>query len=157
MATSMLVSAVEEVLEDEESMETFIVNGKPVFVKKGLNPKTVLAIYCQQNNLAFPVYSVGEENENDPEWRIFKARFGLEGKSVMGRARTKKAAETNAARKFLNNLFLSGESKSPPARRIFLLNKQLIRIEEWRSSWRGKIKRDKLEKLKLRNRNPKLT
>ena len=73
-------------------------------MKKGLNPKTVLAIYCQQNNLDFPVYSVGEENENDPEWRIFKARFELGGKSVMGSARTKKAAETNAARKFLNNL-----------------------------------------------------
>ena len=42
MATSMLVSVVEEVLEDEESMETFIVNGKPACVKKGFWQKLVL-------------------------------------------------------------------------------------------------------------------
>jgi hypothetical protein len=55
----------------------------------------------------------------------------------MGSARAKKAAETNAARKFLKNLFCLGKAlprqknKSPLARRIFVQNKQLSRIEVW--------------------------
>ena len=111
----MLRSEVEEEdMGDEEDMETYIVNGKPVFVKKGLHPKTILAIFCQQYNLEFPVFRVSEINEYDPERRTFKAQFELEGKSVMGSARQKKEAESKAARKFLNNLFLSRES-SPQA------------------------------------------
>jgi len=121
----MLVSEIEEDMEDEEDMETYIVNGKPVFVKKGLHPKTILAIFCQQYELEFPVFRVTEINEYNPELKTFKAYFELEGKSVMGSARQKKEAESKAARKFLNNLFLSGESSPQAEKQVSSVKKKI--------------------------------
>ena len=141
MATSMLVSVVEEDLEDEESMETFIVNGKPVFVKKGLNPKTVLAIYCQENNLEFPVFSVSVKNENDPEWTTFKALFELEGKSVI-------------------NLFLSGESSSQAEKQVSSSKKSIRPQQTAKQNRRFEKflgKKDQEKQVQLRNRKPELT
>ena len=83
-------------------------------VKSGQHTKTILCIFCQQNQLNFPQYILTEENKDVPEieWRLFRARFKLDGRSVVGSGRTKKKAEMAAARKFLNNNFLSGESSS---------------------------------------------
>ena len=110
-------------------------------VKSGQHTKTILCIFCQQNQLNFPQYILTEENKDVPEieWRLFRARFKLDGRSVVGSGRTKKEAETAAARKFLNNNFLTGLSSSqaenlpgindkkniPPSKK----NKQIRRLE----------------------------
>ena len=41
----------------------------------------------------------------NPEWITYKARFNLDGQSVLGTGRTKKDAEASAARKFINKSF----------------------------------------------------
>ena len=43
----------------------------------------------------------------NPEWITYKARFDLDGQSVLGTGRTKKDAEASAARKFINNKYLA--------------------------------------------------
>ena len=47
--------------------ETIYVNGKPVIVGKNLPAKTVLSMFCEQNNLSYPNYQLTVENENNPE------------------------------------------------------------------------------------------
>ena len=39
------------------------------------------------------------------EWRLYRARLTLDGKSVVGSGRTKKAAKSAAARKYINSNF----------------------------------------------------
>eukprot|EP00092_Neocalanus_flemingeri_P105108 GFUD01134685.1.p1 GENE.GFUD01134685.1~~GFUD01134685.1.p1 ORF type:complete len:165 (+),score=38.39 GFUD01134685.1:111-605(+) len=100
--------------EEEDSMVTLIVNDRLVTVKKGLQAKTILSIFCQQNKLQYPVYKVTVANESEPELKLFRAKFHLDGKNVVGIGQDVKKAEMAAARKFINNNFISGEN-SPQA------------------------------------------
>ena len=93
---------------------TLIANNLPVTVKKNVKAKTMLTIYCQQNKLPYPDYKISLVNPEEKEWRLFKARFNLSGRNVVGSGKTIKEAEMAAARKYLSNNFLSGE-KSPQA------------------------------------------
>ena len=43
----------------------------------------------------------------NPEWITYKARFDLDGQSVLGTGRTKKDGVASAARKFINNKYLA--------------------------------------------------
>ena len=56
-----------------------------------------------------PQYTVTLWNPEEDEWRLFRARFTLNGKHVVGSGSTPKKAEHAAARKYLNNNFMSGE------------------------------------------------
>ena len=87
--------------------ETIVVNEKPVTKAKNLHAKTVLSMFCEQNNLSYPKYQVTVENENNPELIIHRACIELDGKCVVGSGRKKKEAETAAERKFINNKFLT--------------------------------------------------
>ena len=64
--------------------------------------------------LPYPDYKISLVNPKEKEWRLFKARFNLNGRDVVGSGKTIKEAEMAAARKYLSNNFLSGEN-SPQA------------------------------------------
>ena len=96
-----------EVADDE--YVTLIVNDLPVTARKDIDSKTTLCHYCQQNRLPQPQYAVTLWNPYEDEWRLFKARFTLNGKRVVGSGSTIKKAEHAAARKYLNNNFMSRE------------------------------------------------
>ena len=91
-----------------------MINSLPVTVKMGLHAKTILSQYCHQNKLVYPTFSDALSNPDATgmykEWRLFKARFELGGKKVVGSGLTKKDAEKAAARKFINNYFMTGEN-----------------------------------------------
>ena len=93
--------------------ETIYVNGKPVIVGKNLPAKTVLSMFCEQNNLSYPNYQLTVENENNPEWITFRAYIELDGKCVVGSGRKKMKAETAAARKYINNKFQTERNSFP--------------------------------------------
>ena len=86
-----------------------------------------MSIYCQQNNLEYPQYKVTLVHPEDPEWRMFKARFKLNGRCVIGKEKSPKQAEQAAARKYLNTNFKSG-GNSPQTeierRKTFHLNQK---------------------------------
>ena len=96
-----------EVADDE--FVTLMVNNLPVTARKNITSKTTLCHYCQQNRLPQPQYAVTLWNPEEDEWRLFRARFTLNGKHVVGSGTTPKKAEHAAARKYLNNNFMSGE------------------------------------------------
>ena len=56
-----------------------------------------------------PQYTVTLWNPEEDEWRLFRARFTLNGKHVVGSGSTPKKAEHAAARKYLHNNFMSRE------------------------------------------------
>eukprot|EP00092_Neocalanus_flemingeri_P109337 GFUD01140532.1.p1 GENE.GFUD01140532.1~~GFUD01140532.1.p1 ORF type:complete len:176 (+),score=44.88 GFUD01140532.1:116-643(+) len=126
--------------EEEDSMVTLIVNGRTVTVKKGLPAKTILGIFCQQNKLQYPVYKVTVVNESEPELKLFRAKFHLDGQNVVGIGQDVKKAEMAAARKFINDNFISGENstqaevqvpnsnKTIPPKQV---GKQIKRIKEY--------------------------
>ena len=93
----------------DDKYVTFIVNDLPVTARKDIDSKTTLCHYCQQNRLQQPQYVVTLWNPYEDEWRLFRARFTLNGKRVVGSGSTIKKAEQAAARKYLNNNFMSGE------------------------------------------------
>ena len=45
-------------MDQDEDTISYLVNNLPVIVKKELDDKTILSIYCQQNNLVYPKYKV---------------------------------------------------------------------------------------------------
>ena len=45
-------------MEKDEDTISYLVNNLPVIVKKEQDAKTILSIYCQQNNLEYPQYKV---------------------------------------------------------------------------------------------------
>ena len=92
----------------EEEWETLEVNGKYVTVRKFQHAKTILSIFCNQNNLNHPNYVVNFVNERSKEWLTFE----LDGKSVSGSGRKKRQTESAAARKYLDGNFLTGEVSS---------------------------------------------
>ena len=94
----------------DEDLISYLVNNLPLTVREDQDAKTMLSIYCQQNHLSFPEYKVTLVNPDNEEWRMFKARFNLNGRWVVGNGRTPKKAEMAAARKYVNNNFLSGEN-----------------------------------------------
>ena len=100
-------SAVPDAVDEDE---TLIVNSLPVTFKKGIHAKTIISIYCQQNKLVCPVYSNTLVNPNDPEWKNFYSRFDFNSKRVIGSGKSPQKAEKAAARKYLNNNFMSGEN-----------------------------------------------
>ena len=83
---------------------TLVVNDLTVTARKDIDSKTTLCLYCQQNRLPFPEYVVSKYLS------LFRARFVLNGKHVVGSGSTMKKAEQAAARKYLNNNFVSEES-----------------------------------------------
>ena len=93
----------------DDKYVTLIVNDLPVTARKDIDSKTTLCHYCQQNRLQHPEYVVTLWNQYEDEWRLFRARFTLNGKRVVGSGTTPKKAEQAAARKYLNNNFISGE------------------------------------------------
>ena len=95
--------------DQEDNYETLLVNSLPVTVVKGGHAKSILTEYCQQNKLACPNFSVRLENPDDLEWKLFKASFKLNNKLAIGSGKSAKLAEKAAARKYLNNNFMSGE------------------------------------------------
>ena len=103
-----------ELADEDDEFITLLVNNLPVTGRKNIKAKTMLCQYCQQNNLPQPEYTLTLINPDEDEWRLFRARFTLNGKHVVGSGRTHKKAEMAAARKYLQNNFLSGES-SPQA------------------------------------------
>ena len=96
-----------EVADDE--FVTLMVNNLPVTARKNIDSKTTLCQYCQQNKLPQPQYTVTLWNPEEDEWRLFRARFTLNGKHVVGSGSTPKKAEHAAARKYLHNNFMSRE------------------------------------------------
>ena len=116
MASSLAdVSTMASDLADEDDeFVTLMVNNLPVPARKNIKSKTTLCLYCQQNNLPQPEYTLTLWNPEEDEWRLFRARFTLNGKHVVGSGRTPKKAEMAAARKYLHNNFISGEN-SPQA------------------------------------------
>ena len=100
--------------EDEDDMISLLVNNLPVTVKRGLHAKTILAQYCHQNKLVYPTFIDALSNPTASgryqEWRLFKSRFELGGKKVVGSGLTLKDAEQAAARKYINNNFMPGEN-----------------------------------------------
>ena len=111
MASSLAdVSTMASDLADEDDeFVTLMVNNLPVTARKNIKAKTTLCLYCQQNNLPQPEYTLTLWNPEEDEWRLFRARFTLNGKHVVGSGRTPKKAEHAAARKYLHNNFMSGE------------------------------------------------
>ena len=87
----------------DEDLISYLVNNLPLTVREDQDAKTMLSIYCQQNHLSFPEYKVTLVNPDNEEWRMFKARFNLNGRWVVGNGRTPKKAEMAAARKYVNN------------------------------------------------------
>ena len=83
---------------------TLVVNDLTVTARKDIDSKTTLTLYCQQNRLPFPEYVVSKYLS------LFRARFVLNGKHVVGSGSTMKKAEQAAARKYLHNNFVSEES-----------------------------------------------
>ena len=96
----------------DDGLISYLVNNLPLTVREDQDAKTMLSIYCQQNNLSFPEYKVTLVNPNSEELRMFKARINLNGRWVVGNGKTPKKAEMAAARKYLNNnfIFMSGEN-----------------------------------------------
>ena len=96
--------------EADNDIITLMINSLPVTVKMGLHAKTILSQYCHQNKLVYPTFSDALSNRDATgmykEWRLFKARFELGVKKVVGSGLTKKDAEKAAARKFINNYFM---------------------------------------------------
>ena len=82
---------------------TLVVNDLTVTARKDIDSKTTLTLYCQQNRLPFPEYVVSKYLS------LFRARFVLNGKHVVGSGSTMKKAEQAAARKYLHNNFVSEE------------------------------------------------
>ena len=111
MASSLAdVSTMASDLADEDDeFVTLMVNNLPVTARKNIKAKTTLCLYCQQNNLPQPEYTVTLWNPEEDEWRLFRARFTLNGKHVVGSGSTPKKAEHAAARKYLHNNFMSRE------------------------------------------------
>ena len=111
MAATVASAGLEE---DEDDMISLLVNNLPVTVKRGLHAKTILAQYCHQNKLVYPTFFDALSNPTASgryqEWRLFKSRFELGGKKVVGSGLTLKDAEKAAARKYINNNFLPGEN-----------------------------------------------
>ena len=87
----------------EDPYVTLVVNDLTVTARKDIDSKTTLCLYCQQNRLDQPEYVVSKYLS------LFRARFVLNGKHVVGSGSTMKKAEQAAARKYLNNNFVSGE------------------------------------------------
>ena len=88
----------------EDPYVTLVVNDLTVTARKDIDSKTTLTLYCQQNRLPFPEYVVSKYLS------LFRARFVLNGKHVVGSGSTMKKAEQAAARKYLHNNFVSEES-----------------------------------------------
>ena len=88
--------------EDEDDMISLLVNNLPVTVKRGLHAKTILAQYCHQNKLVYPTFIDALSNPTASgryqEWRLFKSRFELGGKKVVGSGLSLKDAGQAAAR-----------------------------------------------------------
>ena len=99
---------------EEDVYITLFVNNVPVTVRKDAKAKTMLTIYCQQNGLPYPDYKISLVNPEEKERILFKARFKLNEREVVGSGKTIKEAEMAAARKYLSNDFMSGEN-SPQA------------------------------------------
>ena len=113
-------------------------NGRTVTVKSGQHAKTILCIFCQQNQLNFPQF-LTEENKDVPEieWRLFRARFKLDGRSVVGSGRTKKKAEM--AGSFSITIFCLGRAlprqkidQASTIRRIFHLVRRTSRLGDFK-------------------------
>ena len=68
-------------VEDDKYI-TLLVNNLPVTVRKDIRAKTMLTIYCQQNKLLYPDYKISLVNPKEKEWRLFKARFKLNGREA---------------------------------------------------------------------------
>ena len=99
---------------EEDVYITLFVNNVPVTVRKDAKAKTMPTIYCQQNGLPYPDYKISLVNPEEKERILFKARFKLNEREVVGSGKTIKEAEMAAARKYLSNDFMSGEN-SPQA------------------------------------------
>ena len=96
---------------EEDEYITLLANNLPVTVRKDAKAKTMLTIYCQQNGLPYPDYKISLVNPEEKEWKLFKARFKLNEREVVGSGKTIKEAEMAAARKYLSNKFdVSGVS-----------------------------------------------
>ena len=148
----------------EDPMETLIINSRPVTLKRGQHAVTILCIWCANNQLSYPQYYFTEVNKDarEVEWRLFRASLTLDGKSVVGFGNTKKAAKKVAARRYINSIFLSGESSSqaenfsgtieqkkndPPSKK----DKQKKRLEEFLKK-KDKARANREEKLEEESR-----
>ena len=98
-----------EVADEDDEFVTLMVNNLPVTARKNITSKTTICLYCQQNKLPQPEYTLTLWNPEEDEWRLFRARFTLNGKHVVGSGSTPKKAEHAAARKYLHNNFMSRE------------------------------------------------
>ena len=52
---------IDQFVEIVNLMETLVVNGRSVTVKRGQHSKTILCNFCKQNQLNFPQYILTEE------------------------------------------------------------------------------------------------
>ena len=114
LSDKKIITMASAVTVEEDEYITLLVNNLPVTVRKDATAKTMLTIYCQQNGLPYPDYKISLVNPEEKEWKLFKARFKLNEREVVGSGKNIKAAEMAAARKYLSNNFMSGEN-SPQA------------------------------------------
>ena len=93
--------------DDEYDKISYVVNNMAVTVKRGLHAKTILAQLCHKHKLVYPTFQDSLSNPDATgEWRLFKSRFELAGKKVVGSGISRKDAEQAAARNYINNVFL---------------------------------------------------
>ena len=81
-------------------------------MRKSLTNKSKLSQYCQIAGLEYPSYELTVQNVNNPVRIKFTASIHIEGKIAAGAGRTKKIAEEEAARNYLNNWYSSCSTKS---------------------------------------------
>ena len=98
--------------DEEETGEVIFVNGKTVTVTANLHVKSKLSQFCQKLFIEVPKYQMYDVNSKNTNLRYFIAHVKADGKTALGTGRTKKMAQTVAARGFLNNIFLSGNDNS---------------------------------------------
>ena len=93
----------------EEDSELIVVNGKEVAVSAELHVKSKLSQFCQKLQIPNPTYDVTVVKA---KLQYFIATVKADERSALGTGRSKKMAQTVAARSFLNKRFLPGNYNS---------------------------------------------